>query len=107
MTLDPQALQGRWVHAHELDSGDEMVFVRGDTELPPSRGRQRLELRDGGDATEEGPGEADKPRAIEARWTLTNDDELVITSPEGREKWRARVVSAEPGRFVLDRGSLR
>jgi hypothetical protein len=107
MTLDRRALQGRWVHAHELDSGNEMVFVAGDADLPPSRGRQGLELREGGTASEEGPGETDRPRASEARWSITDDDELVIMSAEGREKWRARVVSAEPGRLVLDRSSLR
>jgi hypothetical protein len=107
VAIDRAALRGRWVHAHELDSGDEMVFVPADTDLPPSRGRRELELHQEGWATEGGPGATDRPQARPARWELSDDDELVIRSPEGEETWRARVVSAEDNRLVLDSSSLR
>ena len=107
MAIEPQALHGRWLHAHEQDAGDEMVFVPASTELPPSRGRRQLDLREGGEATEGGPGPTDRPEARAARWELTDDDELVIRSPEGREAWRARVLSADADRLVLDRSSVR
>jgi len=107
MAIDRGALRGRWVHAHEQDSGDEMVFVPAGTELPPSRGRRELELGEGGEATEGGPGPTDRPEARPARWELTNDGELILRSPEGEEAWRARVVSAGGDRLVLDRSSIR
>jgi hypothetical protein len=107
MAIERTALRGRWVHAHEQDSGDEMVFVPADTELPPSRGRRELELGEGGEATEGGPGATDRPEARPARWELTDDDELVIRSREGEEAWRARVVSADGDRLVLAKSSIR
>ena len=107
MTIEPAALQGHWRHAHEEDTEQEMVFVPAQRELPPSRGRQELELGEGGEAKEAGPGPTDRPEARTARWELTEDDELVIRSPEGREAWRARVLSADAHRLVLDRSTVR
>jgi len=107
MAIEPSAVRGRWLHAHEQDSGDEMVFVPADTELPPSRGRRELELGEGSEATEGGPGATDRPEVRAARWELTDDDELVIRSPEGQEAWRARVLSADADRLVLDRSTVR
>jgi hypothetical protein len=107
MAIERTALRGRWLHAHERDSGDEMVFVPADTELPPSRGRRELELGEGGEASEGGPGPTDRPESRAARWELTDDDDLIIRTPDGEEAWRARVVSAEADRLVLDRRSIR
>jgi hypothetical protein len=107
MAIERAALQGRWLHAHEQDTEERMVFVPANSELPPSRGRQELELGDAGEATEGGPGATDRPEARAAQWELTDDDDLVIRSPEGREAWRARVVSADADRLVLDRSTVR
>lgn len=107
MAIDRAALHGRWVHAHEQDSGDEMVFVPADTDLPPSRGRRELELGETGEATEGGPGATDRPEAHPARWELTDEGELVISDPEGKKGWRARIVSATDRRLVLDKRSIR
>jgi hypothetical protein len=107
MAIERTALRGRWLHAHERDSGDEMVFVPADTELPPSRGRRELELGEGGEASEGGPGPTDRPEVRAARWELTDDDDLIIRTPDGEEAWRARVVSADADRLVLDKRSIR
>jgi hypothetical protein len=106
MAVDRSALRGRWVHAHERDTDEYMVFVPADAELPPSRGRRELDLGEGGEATETGPGPTDRPEARAVRWKLT-DDELVVQSPEGEEAWRARVVSADADRLVLAQSSIR
>jgi hypothetical protein len=107
MAIEPTALRGRWRHAHEQDSEDEMVFVPADTELPPSRGRRELELGEGGEASEGGAGPTDRPETRPARWELTDDDDLIIRTPDGEEAWRARVVSAEADRLVLAKRSIR
>jgi hypothetical protein len=105
--IDRAALPGRWVHAHERDSEGEMVFVPAEEELPPSRGRQQLELAEGGGARELGPGATDRPEAREASWELTEDDQLIIHDRDGRQAWRARVLAAKTDRLVLDKRSLR
>ena len=54
-------VSGRWVHAQEEDTEDEMVFRPAGTDLPPSRGRITFELRTDGTFAEAGLGATDVP----------------------------------------------
>ena len=45
--IDPEQVAGRWVHSHEEDSGDELVFRPAGYAFPPSRGREALTLDHG------------------------------------------------------------
>ena len=56
MTTTEDQVVGRWVHVHEEDTEDEMVFRPADTELPPARGRMGFELREDGTFAEAGLG---------------------------------------------------
>jgi hypothetical protein len=74
--IDPDALQGRWVHSHEEDTGDELVYRSADSgyAFPRSRGREALELRPDGSYTGTAPGPADKPEATgQGTWRLEGD----------------------------------
>jgi hypothetical protein len=100
----PESLLGEWVHRHEEDAGDRMVFVRGGEALPPSRGRRRLAL--GADGALDGsiPGRSDAPDALHGRWTLAAPDRLRLswTRPEtGEERFRVEAVDSD--RLVLVR----
>ena len=79
--VDPARLQGRWVHSHEEDTDDEMVF-RSDSsgyEFPRSRGREALELRPDGTFAGTVPGPADKPEgAGEGSWAIEDGNKLVL-----------------------------
>jgi hypothetical protein len=67
-------LAGRWVHSHEEDSADEMVFRSADYAFPPSRGREAIELRPDGSYAGTVPGPVDKPVAGDTgQWTLEDD----------------------------------
>jgi hypothetical protein len=89
--IDPDALQGRWVHSHEEDTADEMVFRSADSgyAFPRSRGREALELRPDGSYAGVVPGPADKPEVSgEGEWRVEDgvlvlgDRALQITSAE-------------------------
>jgi hypothetical protein len=90
--IDPEALQGRWVHSHEEDTPDEMVFRSADSgyAFPRSRGRRAFELRPDGTYAGSTPGPADKPEPSSGRWALEDgnrlalpDQVLEITEAEG------------------------
>jgi hypothetical protein len=66
-------VNGRWVHAQEEDTMDEMVFRPAGTELPPARGRISFELRAGGDFAETGLGADDAPEKATGNWALEGD----------------------------------
>lgn len=79
--IDREALQGRWVHSHEEDTADEMVFrsEASGYDFPRSRGREALELRPDGSYGGTVPGPADKPEASgEGEWAVADGDKLVL-----------------------------
>ena len=90
--IDPTQLQGRWVHSHEEDTDDEMVFRLASSgyEFPRSRGRESLELHPDGSYAGTVPGPVDKPEPSgEGGWTLEGsrlvlgDRVLEVASVEG------------------------
>lgn len=100
MTVDrPTALEGGWVHAHEEDTEDELVFRPATHPLPPSRGRASLELRADGSYEERAPGAADVPELSEGRWSL-HGDRLVLDAPGGKGR-TVEVASVAGDRLVL------
>ena len=94
-------VSGRWVHAHEEDTEDEMVFRPADVELPPSRGRMGFELREDGTFVEAGLGARDIPEEATGSWTFENG---VITLSEGATQGVPRemeVVTVDEERLVV------
>ncbi len=106
MATERQRLIRRWLHAHEEDTGEQMVFRPAEAELPPSRGRRALELHEDGSAIASEPGPVDRPEVTEADWRVTDDDKLVIRDSAGKELWAGRILAAEPDRLVLDKRSM-
>jgi hypothetical protein len=73
------ALHRRWVHAHEEDTEEELVFRPAEYELPPSRGRMAFELRPDGTFREEGLGAADVPEQASGSWKLEDEERIVLS----------------------------
>ncbi len=102
MAADEDLLQKRWVHSHEEDSGDEMVFRPSCFDLPPARGRRSIELRDDGCYVESFPGPVDVPAEAGGSWSLAGDElELQPRGGQAGETWR--VVVVEPDRLRMRR----
>ena len=94
-------MSGHWVHAHEEDTEDVMVFRPAGTDLPPARGRMAFELRADGTFAETGLGATDVPEEATGNWTLEGD---TITLSEGATQGVPRemeVVTADEERLVI------
>jgi hypothetical protein len=80
MAIDRRRLEGRWLHSHEEDTADEMVFRSADSgyAFPRSRGRQGFELRADGSYVGSSPGPADQPERSEGGWSLQAGNRLVL-----------------------------
>ena len=90
--VERDRLAGRWVHSHEEDPDDEMVFRSADYAFPPSRGREAIELRADGSYAGTVPGPVDKPvPGDEGEWTLEDGERLRLGDRV------LEVVAAEPG----------
>jgi hypothetical protein len=102
--VEPERVCGHWVHVHEEDTEDEMVFRPAGYDLPPARGRMAFELREDGTYAEAGLGPADVPEEAAGRWTLEDD---TITLSEGAAQGVPRqldVVSVDDDRLVVRKG---
>jgi hypothetical protein len=78
--IEPEQVQGRWVHSHEEDTDDELVFRSESSgyDFPRSRGREALELRPDGSYGSTVPGPADKPEASGGGAWAVDGDKLVL-----------------------------
>ena len=78
--IDKQQIEGRWVHSHEEDTDDEMVFrsEASGYDFPRSRGREALELNADGSYGGVIPGAADKPEASGGGAWAVDGDKLVL-----------------------------
>jgi hypothetical protein len=79
--IDPEQVAGRWVHSHEEDTADELVFRSKDSgyEFPRSRGREALDLHPDGSYGGVVPGPTDKPEASrEGEWAVRDGNRLVL-----------------------------
>ena len=95
-------LQRRWVHSHEEDTDDEMVFRPDDYPFPRSRGRTSFELRPDGTYLESSPGPVDLPVESTGSWSL-DSDRLVLGAEGDRAGHAWEITSADGERLTVRR----
>lgn len=94
---------GRWLHAYEEDTEDELVFRPAAARFPPSRGRRGLELSPDGSYAELRPGPDDRTQRSPGRWALEAGDRLVLESGSGLDDARKvlQIVSADGEAIIV------
>jgi hypothetical protein len=101
--IERDKLARRWVHSHEEDGPEEMVFRPEEFGFPPSRGRQVMELRPDGSLTERGPGPTDVPQESAGRWELADDELVLREGPGGGDPRALRVLQLDDDRLIVRR----
>jgi hypothetical protein len=89
------AVVGHWVHSHEEDTDDEMVYRPASHRFPPSRGRTSFDLRPDGSYVEHAPGPVDAPVESTGSWTLEAD--RLLLGAEGDRPGHAWQIAAVAG----------
>jgi hypothetical protein len=101
---EPELLARKWFHAYEEDEGGNAVFRPEGHALPPSRGRDSLDLRQGAAASKSIPGPDDRAKAVARGWSLGKDRVLTLGAPGSKETGIAYdLISVEKDRLVLKR----
>jgi len=94
-------LHREWVHSHEEDRGDEMVFRPATFKFPLSRGRRSIDLRRDGTVGHARPGPTDRRQLSSGRWEIDGHT-LKLYPASGKTPTEVlRIVSACPDRLVL------
>lgn len=68
--IEPELLHRRWIHSHEEDTAEEMVFRPEAFPFPRSRGRAAFELKPDQSLVETGIAPADGPMISRGKWSL-------------------------------------
>lgn len=90
-----------WVHAFEEDSGKEKVYRPDGYQLPPARGREGIEIKQGGQVMYRAIGPVDVPVRYEGTWKMENKNTMLIQIPEYSEvPMRIQIVSVDKERLV-------
>ena len=85
--LTEAGLLGRWVHSHEEDSEDKVVYRGADFDFAPARGRETFTLDPDGAAYIGRPGPTDRGETTPGRWSLRGDTLTIETG-----SWSASFV---------------
>ena len=100
---DPEKIvRRRWVHSHEEDTEEEMVFRPAAYEFPPSRGRRSFELKPNGALLEGRIGPTDRPVETQGTWEL-RDDRLVLRRDPSEAPRIMRIASVDDDRLVVEK----
>ena len=103
-TPNPDILAKHWVHSHEEDTGDQLVFRPSSFTFAPSRGRRSYDLKPDGTLGGNAIGSTDRKEVRQGRWELQGEDCLVITQgPDESQRTDLKILSVQPDRLVVHR----
>lgn len=71
-------LIGTWVHSHEEDTDEYKAYRSGGFDFPPSRGREKIVLKEDGELEYRPIAPNDRPKAYDGKWKIDQSD-LVMT----------------------------
>ena len=93
-----------WVHSHEEDTQGVRVYRPADYHFPPSRGREGLEFREGGELVYYGIARADGSEASPGRWAMEGDSRVrVEVDSERLRPFTLEVVSCDDDKLEVRR----
>jgi len=101
--VPPEILNRRWLHSHEEDTADEMVFRPATYPFPPSRGRAGFELHPDGSAAVLGPAPTDAPRERPGTWKIDDAKRLSVHVPDLQQTQSMTVLSTGTDRLIVRR----
>lgn len=94
-------IQRKWVHSHEEDSENTLVYRPAEHHFPPARGRDALEFLPNGELRYEGPGPDDRLTSATGNWTF--DGEAITLDIPGRGTERLNIKSVDSSKLELAR----
>jgi hypothetical protein len=100
--VSPQILHQHWIHSHEEDTGDDMVYRPEAFHFPPSRGRSGFELKPDQSLVETGIAPADGPLISRGTWSLDTANRLSFYADSSAKPVRVvKIVAASKDRLVV------
>jgi hypothetical protein len=97
-----QRLVGTWLHSHEEDTDDQLVYRPKDFDFPPARGRRGYEFLPDHTCNTIGISPRDGAAKTSCTWQLLGGPsrEIVLTFPGGRQE-KLPLLSVDRQRLVV------
>ena len=103
--MDPREIKfltQRWLHSHEEDTNQEIIYRPFDYPFPPSRGRSGFELKPDGSAVNIGIAARDGTAESDCVWELQeNDEAIVLLKYQNGRRLTLSIVSVENDRLAI------
>ena len=97
-------LPGRWMHSHEEDTADVVVYRPVSYTFPPARGRTGYEFLSDGKAVYFGIAATDGSSQTPGRWETEAPDKVRVTvEDEAIQPIVLQVLSCAPDKLTLSR----
>jgi hypothetical protein len=100
-----KALVGKtWLHSHEDDHGDTIVYRPNSYDFPPSRGRTGFMLEADGSVHQYDIAPTDGLEEKAGKWAMRKDKFVDVTFPDKRSTdYEVEIISAEPNLLKVKR----
>ena len=103
---DPEILTRRWVHSHEEDTPDHLVYRPEAFAFPPARGRSGFDLNPDGTMFRVAPGPTDRTAIQSGRWAVEEGGTLALYPEDSPTPHRiGKIAALSPDRLVIERVS--
>jgi hypothetical protein len=102
--IDKAALQQKWLHSHEEDTADTMVFRPSSFKFGPARGRGGFELKPDGELVESLIAPADGSLLKTGKWKLSGAGKLSFYRDDPSAPAKVlEIESADKDKLVIKR----
>ncbi len=98
-TVDPAVLQQTWLHAHEEDHGDTVVYRPNTYAFRPSRGRTGFQIEPNGVLTQYDIAPTDGLEKRAGKWRIEGQMFYATFPDKNSTDYSLRVLSLTPDRF--------
>ncbi|MBK0404141.1 hypothetical protein I5M27_14190 [Adhaeribacter sp. BT258] len=99
------ALLGKtWLHSHEEDRGDTLVYRPNSYDFPPSRGRIGFQLEADGNLKQYDIAPTDGLEEKAGKWQIRDKNRLEVTFPKRNSMdYDAEIISIDADKLILKR----
>ena len=102
--MQMQLLQKTWLHSHEDDQGDIIVYRPNTYDFPPSRGRTGFTIEKDGTFKQYDIAPTDGLEEHTGKWEARDDDKIrIMFNEKSRESYEIEVISVEPNMLKIKR----
>ena len=101
-----ETIQQSWIHSHEEDTNDEMVYRPADYDFPLSRGREGFKLKPNHKMVEVNIAPTDGNEEDNGSWNLEVNDENKITlelNPDTSSPRKLHIKSIKQDRLTVEK----